>query len=634
MVILGDSLKLRYRMHLVLLLLGVINMAWTLPQGAPTSACETLMPFHGGGILPQTEISPYVVSPRRQGNDVKLTVTSTVNVPFQGFLIQGRTPNGEILGTFNSASVNEGHPLNCVEEADSLTHNSPNDKSSISVIWKPPQDYEGPVIFNSTIAQTYDTFWVGVTSEPVEITKQGANDPYVNLSTPPDEQTPPNFVPFQPKESSTQFDPFYEGCSVTKLCFGAPAGCVASQNCKSVVAVTVTGEKYDFELKAENNAAWVGVGLSADDKMGDDSVIECVKKGTGVSAYMSETTVPNYGSPRLSNPQLGIQMLNSSLVDGVIYCKVRRDASTNVNGKTYDLVNDKYNLLIAAGSSVKADSVSFHDIAYLASAESQSLADVSALAAKSKLLIRLHGCFMLAAWLGTASIGILLARYYRQTWVGQQMFGKDMWFAWHRTLMFLTWCLTIVAFVLIFVELKAWSGERNPHAILGTVTTILCFIQPIGAYFRPHPGTPKRPIFNWLHWGIGNAAHIIGIVTLFFAVKLTKAELPEFVDWILVAYVVIHVISHLALSVLNCLAEKSGDNRVTSFPMKDLAGSGRTSGFTDRNPDAPFSAFRKFLLAVYILVIIVIVVALIVITALAPIEEAWSNLKSSVTNKN
>lgn len=75
--------------------------------------------------------------------------------------------------------------------------------------------------------------------------------------------------------------------------------------------------------------------------------------------------------------------------------------------------------------------------------------------------------------------------------------------------MVLTWALTIAAFVLIFVELKAWSGENNPHAILGTITTILCFFQPIGAYFRPHPGTPKRPLFNWLHWGAGNAAHII-----------------------------------------------------------------------------------------------------------------------------
>jgi hypothetical protein len=80
--------------------------------------------------------------------------------------------------------------------------------------------------------------------------------------------------------------------------------------------------------------------------------------------------------------------------------------------------------------------------------------------------------------------------------------------------MVLTWALTITGFVLIFVELKAWSAEQNPHAILGTITTIICFFQPIGAYFRPHPGTSRRPIFNWLHWLGGNVAHIVASMSL------------------------------------------------------------------------------------------------------------------------
>lgn len=84
--------------------------------------------------------------------------------------------------------------------------------------------------------------------------------------------------------------------------------------------------------------------------------------------------------------------------------------------------------------------------------------------------------------------------------------------------MCLTWALTTAGFVLIFVELKAWS--MTPHAYLGVVTTILCFIQPIGAYFRPHPGTPKRPIFNWLHWLGGNCAHILA--SKFIIIKLLK----------------------------------------------------------------------------------------------------------------
>lgn len=74
-------------------------------------------------------------------------------------------------------------------------------------------------------------------------------------------------------------------------------------------------------------------------------------------------------------------------------------------------------------------SVSYHGIAFLASGDKQALSDVSALAGASRILVRLHGSFMLAAWIGTASVGILLARYYRQTWVGTSLMGKDLWFA-------------------------------------------------------------------------------------------------------------------------------------------------------------------------------------------------------------
>lgn len=116
-----------------------------------------------------------------------------------------------------------------------------------------------------------------------------------------DTTTPPYFQPAAPKESSTEFDSFYEGCGNVKLCFGSPEGCISSRNCKAVTAVTVTGEIYDFELKASGNVAWVGVGLSNDTKMGDDSVIECVKGGNGVQAFMSYTGIQPYRAVRLTN---------------------------------------------------------------------------------------------------------------------------------------------------------------------------------------------------------------------------------------------------------------------------------------------------------------------------------------------
>lgn len=76
-----------------------------------------------------------------------------------------------------------------------------------------------------------------------------------------------------------------------------------------------------------------------------------------------------------------------------------------------------------------ANSVGYHGTERVASSTPNNLADVANLGGSSKLFLRLHGAFMLIAWIGTASIGILLARYYKQTWVGSQVCGKDQWFA-------------------------------------------------------------------------------------------------------------------------------------------------------------------------------------------------------------
>lgn len=35
---------------------------------------------------------------------------------------------------------------------------------------------------------------------------------------------------------------------------------------------------------------------------------------------------------------------------------------------------------------------------------------------------------MIVSWIGLASLGIVLARYYKSTWVGSSVFGKDLWF--------------------------------------------------------------------------------------------------------------------------------------------------------------------------------------------------------------
>lgn len=154
---------------------------------------------------------------------------------------------------------------------------------------------------------------MGVTSNVVDISQIPVNDDPISIRpSGPVSTTPHYYSPEVPQESSADFDPFYTDCSKSKLCFGIPQNCIASKNCKAVVAVTVTGDQYDFELQAGSNAAWVAVGLSDDQKMGDDSVIECVKSANGVvGAYMSWTTAKPYSSTRLTNVSCLLQIWNN-----------------------------------------------------------------------------------------------------------------------------------------------------------------------------------------------------------------------------------------------------------------------------------------------------------------------------------
>uniref|UniRef100_A0A1B6DIZ9 Ferric-chelate reductase 1 homolog n=1 Tax=Clastoptera arizonana TaxID=38151 RepID=A0A1B6DIZ9_9HEMI len=428
----------------------------------------------------------------------------------------------------------------------------------------------------------------------------------------------------------TANDPFYNDCNTLKNCFGYPDGCVSKQTCTAIVSISVSANRYTFEMKAKTDG-YVAVGLSDDQSMGGDSVVECVhdanSPSNSVRAYMSWNEPGSKSNVR--KRQLGINLLNGTYVDGILYCRFTRDPRTIVEDVTFDLVNDQYHILLAAGSSVRADGVGFHNQLYTASGQKRPLTDVGAFTAASKILLRLHGAFMIAAWIGTASLGIVLARYYKQTWVGSTCCGKDLWFVWHRFFMVLTWVLTVVAFVLIFVEIGDWvSKNSQTHAILGCITTALCFIQPFMAAFRPHPNTSKRPLFNWAHWLVGNSAHIVAIVTIFFAVQLNKAELPDWMDWILVGFVAFYVIMHLVLSCSGCVSENKGSSRITSFPMKDMNTRGSLN--MDRKQDAPHAGFRKCMLTIHVLGIVALTVVLILLVVLAPIDQNWSEVKDAI----
>ncbi|XP_017120314.1 putative ferric-chelate reductase 1 homolog isoform X1 [Drosophila elegans] len=625
------------------------DLGQSLPQGAPETVCDTMLPFHSGGsVLPQNSVSPFSVdtssSTLGQGQTLRVDLTGVpAGLSFGGYMIQARNrnPPHQIVGQFGPARDGTIKLMNCENSVNnSATHSNAGPKQQVLLEWQSPVDFLGEVVFNATIAQSYNEFWVGVPSKPVQIVRRDASGPPLPtlgpnpaLGTTRAPYVPPGYVAPNNVAAVTA-DPIYNGCGQSKNCFGFPDGCVASKTCTSITVVTVRGDVFEFEIQSGKgtNAAYVAVGLSDDAKMGDDLTTECVPENGRVNLYSSLTSASPYAAVRSKVNQNSARLLDASIVDGVIYCRVQRDAVTSVQGRNFDLRNGKYHLLVASGSSLKENSVGYHDIGRLPSAQAINLAEVQDLGGSSRLLVQLHGAFMIAAWIGTTSLGIIFARYFKQTWVGSQSCGKDQWFAWHRLLMVTTWSLTVAAYVLIWVELK--RAVWHAHSIIGLITVILCFLQPIGALFRPGPNDKKRPYFNWGHWLGGNLAHILGIVTIFFSVKLPKAELPEWMDWILVSFVVVHVLVHLIFSIGLCLnhwqvtgmaSERHLSQRANTFQMGDISHHqqhGMRNGMSmERKMDAPYGAMRKGLLGVYSVVLVLFVVVLILLVVLAPIEQ-------------
>lgn len=125
--------------------------------------------------------------------------------------------------------------------------------------------------------------------------------------------------------------------------------------------------------------------------MGDDSVIECVVEGGAVNAYTSYTIVDGsvFASNRSDIPQDLIKLIDSSYIDGSIYCKIERDVISTVRGKRFDLNNDKFHLLLATGETLKENSVGYHGSEKISTAQKETL---------SKLTVSIDFCDSFLRW--------------------------------------------------------------------------------------------------------------------------------------------------------------------------------------------------------------------------------------------
>lgn len=135
----------------ILIISNFLPFISTLPSGAPTSACNTLTPIHGG-LFAQLTKSPYRITPYTsrvgQGQTLGLAIESTPsNLGFGGFMIHTVAVNNpnQILGNFGQ--TDSIRLIECAGPNDTATHRNSLTKNNLEFEWTAPRDFSGEVFF-------------------------------------------------------------------------------------------------------------------------------------------------------------------------------------------------------------------------------------------------------------------------------------------------------------------------------------------------------------------------------------------------------------------------------------------------------------------------------------------------------
>eukprot|EP00096_Caligus_rogercresseyi_P014050 TRINITY_DN6593_c0_g1_i2.p1 TRINITY_DN6593_c0_g1~~TRINITY_DN6593_c0_g1_i2.p1 ORF type:complete len:641 (-),score=120.12 TRINITY_DN6593_c0_g1_i2:200-2122(-) len=614
-----------------------IRDAVSYSRGPPADkkfVCDSMKPSKNTHGQPQTDSIPYSIEIESEevplGSRLYLSLRSNSKEDFyKGFMIQGRNAKGEIVGVFEDSRGAKVVP--CIGSNGSIGQDGADNKNKVTLLWKATEGVEldSIVTFYATVMRAIRTFWTNEPMRSVRIVKSGKypgafleSDGSAESEVEPESEAESEAEGEYGAESESEGESEPEGsskskkvgeyatCGSSKGCIGTPSNCVESSSCSVMASYApLPGSKYRLSLTgADNRARYLALGFSLDGSMGEDLVVSCRNVGNKPQIEFSW----NFGKSTSADLEKNLPTVTNqkiSSVNNVLTCSFDIDSKLNVTvpGKadvvSYDFSANDYHLLVAEGPS-DSSKISYHSIK-TASASPVSLKAFSPIGEKSDILIKVHGVLMVISWMFCSFVGMMLGRYYKETWSNKKPLGMPIWFLGHRSLMMSVVFLSIAALVIIMIEIGGWNYDwtflqENPHPIIGIVTFILCLVQPLMAQVRPHPGTENRWIFNWAHWFVGNSVQILAIASIFFSIDLKKAKLPDEANYVLTVFVIVSCLAHLALTGEVFASNKDASNMVSP--------SRKTYDFEEErmDPSEKSGGFRKILLGVYILINIIL----------------------------
>lgn len=132
-----------------------------------------------------------------------------------------------------------------------------------------------------------------------------------------------------------------------------------------------------------------------------------------------------------------------------------------------------------------------------------------------------HGTLMITSWGFLLPSGVLIAHFLRHR--------DPKWFLLHRAIQLTGICLAISGFIIAISNFSVFEpgyySVAAAHGYMGCVVTVIGFLQPINAYFRPHveknqPKSNKRTYWEYWHKGSGWLAIVLSIPTIIIGTTL------------------------------------------------------------------------------------------------------------------
>lgn len=413
-----------------------------------------------------------------------------------------------------------------------------------------------------------------------------------------------------------------DGCGKTKSCYSEPANCKGTSDCDFLVTirplkgVDCSDDNGEVEFELSTNKDWAAIGFNKEKKMaGTDSLI-CMKGRQ--RNYVRHFVADNgYGTPTRTRPT------PSSLVktlakseNGVLSCRFKR---LKRDPKMVDLTQPWY-LVYASGPNNDDGSIGIHTSSPKTSPEKIKVCEIATLVGEKKdtTLIKVHGCLMIIAWVGSASVGIFMARYMKVAFGKREMLGTKVWFTFHRALLVFTVLVTIIATVIIFIHAGHWMP--GAHTVVGIIVLVLAVIQPIMAWFRPHPGDSNRYLFNWAHRGVGLSSLVLAVAAVFLGIRMEAAGLDDSPLYAMIVYCV--GVAFVIVFDFYISLEKS-DNKKEIFSLaKELNPGDHVK--REQSVDKSVS-LRRFMLGFLVLLVSCVVMALVLLIAVSKEQENESN---------